>query len=94
MVNEFQLLLQNRVSVTELILWREIRLNSYKMDIGEEDEDQIDPQKYYHQLLTKNSSLPPGAIVSIQRMMNDERYLMNGSFIVVKCLFIENVFLI
>ena len=94
MVNEFQLLLQNRVSVTELILWREIRLNSYKMDIGEEDEDQSDPQKYYHQLLTKNSSLPPGAIVSIQRMMNDERYLMHGSFIVVKCLFIENVFLI
>lgn len=94
MVNEFQLLLQNRVSVTELILWREIRLNSYKMDIGEEDEDQSDPQKYYQQLLTKNSSLPPGAIVSIQRMMNDERYLMDGSFIVVKCLFIENVFLI
>ena len=94
MVNEFQLLLQNRVSVTELILWREIRLNSYKMAISEEDEDQNDPQKYYQQLLTKNSSLPPGAIVSIQRMMNDERYLMNGSFIVVKCLFIENVFLI
>ena len=80
--------------MTELILWREIRLNSYKMDISEEDENQDDPQKYYQQLLTKNSSLPPGAIVSIQRMMNDERYFLNGSFIVVKCLFMENVFLI
>ena len=73
-VNEFQCLLQNKVSVTELILWREIRLNSYKLDMGEEDMNQGDPQKYYQQLLAKNSSLPPGAVVSLQRMMTDERF--------------------
>lgn len=74
-VNEFKRLLQNTVSVRELILWREVKLTSYKTEIKDENEE--DPQKHYQQLLANNSSLPPGAIVSIQRMMTDERYLLN-----------------
>lgn len=32
-----------------------------------------DPQ-YYRRLLAGNASLPPGAIVSLQRIANDERF--------------------
>ena len=142
-ISECEKLMSEKVNPRELILWREVKLGSYKFKTGntanmaiqelieeatyhsnddDDDDDNDDDdnddndnndngndintyngedneelrsvsgyritadgqknskytstltrQRHYHKLITTTSTLPPGAIVSLQRMMFDER---------------------
>lgn len=74
---EFQKLLSNQIPISELVLWKEVRLGSYKLRQNNETDDRIDKtlqeDVHYQDLLVSNSSLPPAAVVSIQSILEDER---------------------
>ena len=75
LTNEFSKILQNTSPIPQLSLWREVKLGSYKLQDGGMDDLTPDDPHYYRRFLACNSSLPPTAIVSLQRIASDERFL-------------------
>lgn len=76
---EFQKLLSNQIPISQLILWKEVKLGNYKSkkdnvaDARISEKFENEEGNYYTELLASNSSLPPAAVVSIQSILEDER---------------------
>lgn len=76
---EFQKLLSNQIPISQLILWKEVKLGNYKSKKDNVTDARISERfeneegNYYNELLASNSSLPPAAVVSIQSILEDER---------------------
>ena len=72
--NEFRKILTAQVPIPDFILWREVKLGSYKMkSANAADQNLQDEEMDYHKIIAMNPSLPPAALISIKRICNDER---------------------
>ena len=72
--NEFRKILTSQIPIPDFILWREVKLGSYKMKSSSSaDQDVLDGDLDFHKIMALNPSLPPAAVISIKRILNDER---------------------
>lgn len=72
--NEFRKILASQIPIPDFILWREVKLGSYKMKSSSSaDQDGLDGDLDFHRIMALNPSLPPAAVISIKRILNDER---------------------
>lgn len=72
--NEFRKILTSQIPIPDFILWREVKLGSYKMKSSNAtDQDVFEGDLDFHKIIALNPSLPPAAVISIKRILNDER---------------------
>ena len=72
--NEFRKILTGQIEIPDFILWREVKLGSYKLKSSNPTDQALhEGETSFQKLIANNSSLPPAAIISIKRISEDER---------------------